>query len=77
MINLEKPSIPRSMYPHHATITMKIDIRKIEPDGKLDTQVIGDSALEKYGISRKAQICFSAPTEADCIKLVKDKLENM
>ena len=77
MINVEKPDLPRSMYPHHATITLKIDIRKIEPDGKLDDQVIGNKILEKYGISNKAQICFSAPTEAECIKLVKDKLENI
>lgn len=77
MLAKEKPDIPRVLYPHHATITMKIDIRKIEQDGTLDNQVIGNEILSKYGISNKAQICFSAPNEAECIKLIKQKLENL
>lgn len=77
MLEKEKPDIPRKLYPHHATITMKIDIRKIEKDGTLDAQVIGNEILSKYGISNKAQICFSAPTEAECIKLIKEKLEKL
>jgi len=33
--------------------------------------------LSKYGISNKAQICISGPTEADCIRLLKEKLEKL
>ena len=69
--------INRKSCPHHATVTMKIDIRKMHDDGSLDSQIMGNRLLSKYGISNKAQICFSAPTEADCIKLVKEKLEKL
>jgi hypothetical protein len=68
---------PRKLCPHHAVITMKIDIRKIKTDGKLDTQVIGNEILKIYNMTNKAQICFSAASEADCIKLIKEKLEKL
>jgi hypothetical protein len=67
----------RTICPHHAVITMKIDIRKINKNGNLDHQVIGNNILDKYGISNKAQICFSATSEAECIKLIKEKLERL
>jgi len=67
----------RKLCPHHAVITMKIDIRKIKKDGNLDNQVIGNNILAQYGISNKAQICFSATSEAECIKLLKEKLERL
>ena len=73
----EKNEIPRRSYPHHATITIKIDIRQIRKDGSFHEQVVGNKLLKKYGMSNKAQICFSASTEADCIKLVKEKLERL
>tara|TARA_Y100000004_G_C8701767_1_gene321947 strand:+ start:221 stop:469 length:249 start_codon:yes stop_codon:yes gene_type:complete len=72
-----KKNIERRLCPHHAVITMKIDIRKIDTDGNFDSQVIGNSILEKYGITNKAQICFSATSEAECIKLVKEKMERL
>lgn len=65
----------RTEAPHHATITFKIDIRKINPDGTLDFAVMGNRLLSKYGIGTKAQWCVSGPTEADCIKKVKEALE--
>lgn len=74
---IEDDGVPRKLCPHHAVVTFKIDIRKIKKDGTLDNQVIGNEILSKYGISNKGQICFSAPTEAECIKLVKEKLENL
>ena len=53
-----KKNIQRRLCPHHAVITMKIDIRKIDNDGNLDSQVIGNSILEKYGISNKSSDLF-------------------
>jgi hypothetical protein len=73
----EEDKIPRKVCPHHVVVTFKIDVRKIKKDGTLDNQVIGNNILSQYGISNKGQICFSAPTEAECIKLVKEKLENL
>tara|TARA_R110002020_G_scaffold370407_4_gene582064 strand:+ start:771 stop:1013 length:243 start_codon:yes stop_codon:yes gene_type:complete len=67
----------RRQSPHHATITIKIDIRTINPDGTLDPMVMGNHLLKKYGISNKAQWCISGPTEADCIKNLKEKLEKL
>ena len=69
--------VDRRLCPHHAVITLKIDIRKINSDASLDTQTIGNNILDKYGISNKAQICFSATSEAECIKLVKEKMERL
>ena len=69
--------IPRREYPHHATITFKLDVRKINNDGTLDHFVMGNSLLAKYGVTTKGQICFSGPTEADCIKAVKQALEKI
>jgi hypothetical protein len=70
-------NVNRTSCPHHATITMKIDIRKIYNDGSLDDQVMGNRLLSKYGISNKAQICLSGSSEADCIRILKEKLEKL
>jgi hypothetical protein len=73
-----EPNMPeRKKCPHHAVLTIKIDIRKIKPDGTLDHQVIGNKLLKQYGISNKAQLCFSASTEADTIRILKDKLKRL
>lgn len=69
--------IPRRLYPHHATITLKIDIRKINHDGSLDPEIIGNKILGEYGISNKAIICTSGTSEADCIKNVIKMLEKL
>jgi hypothetical protein len=70
-------SIPRSSCPHHATVTMKIDVRRMLDNGYLDNMVLGNDALGKYGISNKLQICTSGVTEADCIKNLIKMLEKM
>ena len=67
----------RRMYPHHATVTLKIDVRKMNTDGSLEPVVMGNSLLSKYGMSRKAQLCVSGTSEADCIKRLKEKLEKL
>ena len=67
----------RRSFPHHATITMKIDIRKMYEDGSLDDQVMGNRLLSKYEISNKAQICISGTSEAECIRKLKNKLEKL
>lgn len=75
--NTNEHKVPRTICPHHAVVTLKIDLRKINKDGSLDEQVIGNNILSKYGISNKAQICFSASSEAECIKMLKEKLERL
>ena len=69
--------VDRKICPHHATITMKIDIRKMYEDGRLDNQVMGNRLLSKYGISTKAQICISGASEADCIRILKERLDKL
>lgn len=77
MITTKEDDLDRRTCPHHVVITMKIDIRKIKPDGCLDHQVIGNKLLSQYGITNKAQICFSAPTEADAVKMLKEKVKRL
>jgi len=73
----EDSKTDRRERPHHATITMKIDIRQINNDGTLDHHVMGNRLLEKYGISTKAQFCISGSNEAACINSLKNKLEQL
>tara|TARA_R100001377_G_C3135129_1_gene90699 strand:+ start:355 stop:597 length:243 start_codon:yes stop_codon:yes gene_type:complete len=75
--NIDEDILERRLHPHHATITLKIDVRKMNKDGTFDHYVMGNSLLAKYGITTKAQICVSGTTEADCIKIVKEKLEKL
>lgn len=74
---MHQQPLNRKECPHHVTITMKIDVRKICPDGTLDHQVLGNKILSTYGISNKAQFCFSAVSESDAIKYLKQKLEKL
>jgi hypothetical protein len=69
--------LSRAECPHHATITMKIDIRKMNSDGSLDHSVLGNESLRKYNMTTKAQICISGATEADCINNLKKMLEKL
>jgi len=68
---------PRSSCPHHATITFKIDVRKMNNDGSLDHKVLGNEILKKYGISNKAQICTSGSTQHNCIDNLLKMLEKL
>jgi len=79
MYNLDsgEPDISRSECPHHATITMKIDIRKMNSDGTLDHRVLGNNILRKYGMTNKAQVCISGASEGECIKNLKQMLEKL
>tara|TARA_Y100000361_G_C11147284_1_gene338822 strand:- start:884 stop:1114 length:231 start_codon:yes stop_codon:yes gene_type:complete len=72
---METKKINKRSCPHHATITFDISIRKMNEDGSVEHTVMSNPMLSKYGITNKAQICLSAPNEADCVKLVKQKLE--
>ena len=67
----------RTSQPHHATITIKVDVRKMNGDGTLDHFVMVNGLLCNYGITRKAQLCVSGPTEAECIKRLKERLERL
>ena len=73
----DEPTIYRRDCPHHATVTIKIDIRKINKDGSLDSEVMGNHLLQKYGISTKAQFHVSGKDEPDCINTLKEKLETL
>ena len=77
MFGAEDSNTDRRERPHHATITMKIDIRQINKDGTLGHDVMGNRLLEKYGISTKAQFCVSGSNEAACIDTRKKKLEQL
>jgi hypothetical protein len=79
MYNLDSGNtdLPRSDWPHHATVTMKIDIRKMNSDGSLGHHIIGNEILKKYNMTNKAQVCISGATEAECIKNVKEMLEKL
>ena len=69
--------VNRRDYPHHATITFKIDVRRLNMDGTLDRWVMGRETLSKYNMSNKAQIVVTGVDEADCIKNIKAKLERL
>lgn len=74
---MEEDHVPRSQRPHHATVTMKIDVREMLKTGELSHQVLGDEALDKYGMSVKMMYIVSGPSEADCIKKLKERLERL
>ena len=54
--------IPRSERPHHATVTMKIDVREMTQSGDILHSVIGDNV--KLGMN-----C--------CLKQLKECLERL
>ena len=60
-VTKKEKDVDRTICPHHVVVTMKI----------------GNELLAKYGISNKAQICFSAPSEAEAVKILKEKLERL
>tara|TARA_B100000929_G_C15320197_1_gene357005 strand:- start:121 stop:429 length:309 start_codon:yes stop_codon:yes gene_type:complete len=69
--------IYRSTKPHMAVVTLKIDIRAMNSDESLDPRVMGNRALQKYGIAQKGQFVVRGTSEADCIKKLKTILENI
>ena len=75
--NHASDDMPRSMKPHIGIVTMKIDIRAMNPDGTLDIHVMGERALRKYKISNKAQFVIKGTSEAACIKKLKNTLEKI
>lgn len=68
---------PRKSLPHIAVLTFKIDVRELDSDGIMGEFVLSGNELRKYGMSNKAQILVKGQTEADCIKKVKNILENI
>ena len=71
------PPANRRECPHHAVVTLKVDIRRINSDGTLDPKVMGNTLLRKYEMSTKAQFSIIGTSEADCIKNLKSKLERL
>lgn len=69
--------VSRKNRPHHATITIKIDVREMLPDGSLDPVILDNFLLEQYGISNKAQLCISGATEPECIRNLIKLLERL
>jgi len=72
-----KNSLNRRLYPHMAVVHISIEMRKIEPDGSIDYKIVSGKALSRYDIQPNTQLVFSAPSEAECIKVIKDKLEKI
>lgn len=72
-----KDDIPRREKGHIAIVTMKIDIRPMNSDNTFEEYMLGPQDLEKYGMSNKAQIIIKGPSEAECVKRVKETLEKM
>ena len=72
-----KSSLNRRLHPHMAVVRMSIELRKIEPDGSVDYKIVSQKSLSRYGIQPNIQLVFSAPSEAECIKVIKDKLEKI
>lgn len=68
----QNPDIYRSLKPHIAIITLKIDIRAMNSDESLDLFVMGDTALQKYGLSTKGQLIVKGTSEAECIQKVQN-----
>lgn len=73
----DQNKINRRECPHHATVTLKIDIRKMNSDNTIDPEIMGNILLHKYGISTKAQIEITGHSEADCILNLKRRLERL
>ena len=69
--------IERNKKPHIAIVTMKVDVRALNPDGTMDEAVLGDGILDKYGIARMGRINVIGFSEADCINKTKKMLEKM
>lgn len=72
-----KNTLKRRLYPHVAVVHMSIELRKIEPNGSIDYKIVSEKALSRYDVQPVTQLVFSAPSEAECIKIVKDKLEKL
>lgn len=61
-------------YPYYAQINFTIDMRKVLPDGSLDTSTISKKELTKYGISNNAVFGIQGFDKADCIQKLKQVL---
>lgn len=68
---------PRREKPHIAIVTFKIDIRPVNPDNSFESYKLSNRDLEKYNMTHKAQIIVKGPSEAECVKKVKQTLEKM
>lgn len=60
--------------PHYAQINFSIEIRKVLPDGSLESSTISKKELSKYGISDKAVFAIQGYDKADCIQKIKQVL---
>ena len=69
------PQMERRSRPHIAIVTMKVDVRAINPDNTLDLYTMGDECLHKYNMSQKGQFVVKGYSEADCINKLKKILE--
>jgi len=73
----QKSNLDRRSYPHVGIVYMSIELRKLEQNGEIDYKIVSEKALNRYGISPNLQLTFSASSEAECIKVIKDKLEKL
>jgi len=73
----EKTLSERKSYPHIAVLTFKIDIRSLSNDNIMGESTLSKNELLRYGMSNKAQIFVKGATESECIRKVKNLLENL
>lgn len=68
----------RNVGPHIATIRMNIFVQRILPDGSIDPEIIDCSDdFKDNDMASKAEIRITGFDRWDCIRKIKQKLEEM
>ena len=62
-------------FPHIAEISFDIRMSKVLQDGTIDTSLVSNKEMEKYGISNKAIFTVRGIDKIDCFKKIKQVLE--
>lgn len=61
-------------FPHVATISFDIKMSKVLQDGTIDTALVSNKDMEKYGISNKAIFIVKGIDKIDCFEKIKKVL---
>ena len=67
----------RKECPHVAKVTFNIEVKRINHDGSMSNYSLGEKELEKYGVTNKAIIHITGPTESICVNNLKERLEKL
>jgi len=63
--------------PHHAQISFNIQIFPLSQDGSIIPEQVPNEELEKLGIKNKAIFNISGYNLENCVKKIKETLENL